>query len=278
MASFSNDYSLDISNAKTPKVRRLLSRSAAVLGILGILTVAGCLHQSTTQTPSGVVMSPQQIIIENSAEAISRLRNGKHRTEFEANLKMAKAVLVFPRVVKASFVFGGEGGNGILTARRADGTWTDPAFYSIGAPSVGLQLGYQEATIALFILDDETLKRLLDANVEIGANRGVTLEQSGQSDSMSGEVLTRNMRQIVDADGAFAGVSLNGYVISARPKHIQAYYGSGMTVQRLLHEEYTSYPYTNVVRQALASLTCTDLETIEQAYPNDNAASPSGKT
>jgi lipid-binding SYLF domain-containing protein len=278
MAHFSSFYSFCTSNAKKPKFSRLLSRSATVLGIFGYLTTVGCLRQTSTQTPSGVVMSPQQIIIENSAEAVSRLRNGKHRTEFEANLKHAKAILVFPRVVKASFVFGGEGGNGILTARRADGSWTDPAFYSIGAPSIGLQLGYQEATVALFVMDDETLKRLLDTNVEFGTNRGVTLEQSGQNDSMSGEVLARNIRQIVDADGAFAGVSLNGYVISARPKHIQAYYGSGMTAQRLLRENFTPLPNTNVLRQSLATLTCTDLETIEQAYPNDNTASPSGKT
>ena len=39
--------------------------------------------------------------------------------------------MVFPSIWKAAFIVGAEGGNGILLARDKDGTWSDPAFYTI---------------------------------------------------------------------------------------------------------------------------------------------------
>jgi lipid-binding SYLF domain-containing protein len=203
---------------------------------------------------------------------LNQLRTGKHHAQFEANLKHAKAVLVFPRVVKASFVFGGEGGNGVLIARKTDGTWSDPAFYSIGAPSIGVQIGYQEATVALFVMDDATLLRMLETNVEVGTNSGVTLERSGQTDTMQGEILTKSIHSIVDADGAYAGLSLNGYVIMARPKHTQAYYGSGVTAQHLIFGRSTLEPNTNILRQTLAMTSpCHLEESLEPAYPEPSS-------
>ena len=58
----------------------------------------------------------------------------------------ARAVMICPRVFKAGFFLGGEGGDCVLLARAGNGTWSYPAFYGMGSGSFGLQIGIQDAS------------------------------------------------------------------------------------------------------------------------------------
>jgi lipid-binding SYLF domain-containing protein len=170
----------------------------------------------------------------------------------EFYLQRARGVLIFPRLVKASLIFGGEGGNGVLVARRADGSWSNPAFYSLGAPSVGLQIGYQEATVVLFIMDQSTLERALGSSFALGTKAGATLSTIDEHGSTQGDVITANIYQVVDAGGVFAGVSLDGYVIGARPKYNLEYYGKAATPGQILIEGSVRRAEASVLERALA--------------------------
>ncbi|HKY36683.1 MAG TPA: lipid-binding SYLF domain-containing protein [Polyangiaceae bacterium] len=83
----------------------------------------------------------QQDIVERSAAAFTNLRDHAGVAVVDGYLERARGVMIFPRLVKASLILGGEGGNGVLVAKGADGNWSNPAFYSLGAPSVGFQIG-----------------------------------------------------------------------------------------------------------------------------------------
>ncbi|MFC1681970.1 YSC84-related protein [Pseudomonadota bacterium] len=67
-------------------------------------------------------------------------------------LSRAKGVLVFPSVVKAGFVLGGEYGEGAL---RIGGKTVE--YYSTAAASIGFQLGAQSKTIVLVFLESRAL-------------------------------------------------------------------------------------------------------------------------
>lgn len=54
-------------------------------------------------------------------------------------LARAKAIAVFPKVIKAAFFVGGEGGRGVVS-RRSTAGWSDPVFFRAGGGSVGPQL------------------------------------------------------------------------------------------------------------------------------------------
>jgi lipid-binding SYLF domain-containing protein len=142
--------------------------------------------------------------------------------------------MIFPRLVKASLIVGGEGGNGVLVARRPDGSWSDPAFYSLGSPSIGLQVGYQQATVVLFIMDQSTLEHTLNTSIALGGKAGVSLGNVDDNGGTKGGVATANIYQLVDAEGAFAGLSLDGYVIGARSGQNLAYYGKSVTPREIL--------------------------------------------
>lgn len=201
--------------------------------------------------PAAEPGAAQQAIVERSAAAFTRLRGRSGAAQVDVFVDRARGIMIFPRLVKASLVFGGEGGNGVLVAKGDDGSWSNPAFYSLGAPSVGLQIGYQEATVVLFLMDDSVVQRALEADVTLGANTSMALGQVAETDGNQGELFSKPIYQLVEARGAFIGASLDGYVISARNKHNQAYYGGPVTPRSILIERSQHRPEADVLLRAL---------------------------
>src|SRR3954452_10295237 len=62
----------------------------------------------------------------------------------------AEAIAVFPGTLKAAFVFGGRGGQGVISRRTVRG-WSEPAFYNLGGGSFGLQIGAEKTDFVLLI-------------------------------------------------------------------------------------------------------------------------------
>jgi SH3 domain-containing YSC84-like protein 1 len=214
-----------------------MTRAFVVFAITlsGLSLLPACSRSgSPAAAPHADPQTKEQELLERSAAAFAELRRNPRFSRIDLALERARAVLIFPRLVKASLIIGGEGGNGVLVARRADGSWSDPAFYSLGSPSVGLQVGYQEAAVALFIMDDATLDRALHSSVVLGGKAGATLGDLDDLDRTRADVLSANIYQVVDAQGAFAGVSLDGYVIGARGERNRSYYGRPVTPREIL--------------------------------------------
>lgn len=219
------------------------------------LPLAACSRSAepaSVRSPTASSAGAQQAIVDESAAAFRRLRNNPRFARADFILEQARAVMIFPQLVKASLIVGGEGGSGVLVARQADGSWSAPAFYSVGAPSLGLQLGYQQATVVLFIMDDRTLERTLNSSLALGAKAGATLGNIDETGNTRGSVLSANIYQLVDADGLFAGVSLDGYVMSTRKRHNREYYGRPITPRQILLTNYSEKPEANVLARALA--------------------------
>lgn len=216
---------------------RLVPSSCALL--LASVALAGCAQSTPASSPSDTAVrasQKEQAIVERSAAALSRVRQSPRFARADYYLERARGVMIFPRLVKASLIVGGEGGNGVLVARRPDGSWSDPAFYSLGSPSIGLQVGYQQATVVLFIMDQSTLDHALNTSIALGGKAGVSLGDVDDHGGTKGGVATANIYQLVDAEGAFAGLSLDGYVIGARSGQNLAYYGKAVTPREILIE------------------------------------------
>ena len=185
--------------------------------------------------------------------AVARMRQNPRFASMDAYISRAQAIMIFPRVIKAAVLFGGEGGNGVLVSRGPDGRWSNPAFYSLGAPSIGLQAGYQEATVVLFIMDRRTLEQALDASLTLGASSGATLGTVGERDTTANAVDKANVYQVVESGGVYAGLSLQGYVISARDTHNLEYYGKARTPGEIVVVRLAQRPDAEVLREALAA-------------------------
>ena len=63
---------------------------------------------------------------------------------FSQLLEGAAGVYIVPRLTKGAFIFGIEGGNGVVLARdEKTRAWSEPLFYETSAASFGLQAGAQ---------------------------------------------------------------------------------------------------------------------------------------
>lgn len=224
------------------------------------LALAACASSSPENAPANAPSNAtatragasEQALVERSASALERVRQNPRFSNADYYLQHARGVMIFPRLVKASLIVGAEGGNGVLVARRADGSWSDPAFYSLGSPSIGFQIGYQEATVVLYIMDQSTLEHALKSSIALGGKAGVTLgnveEKNGGT---KGGVATANIYQVIDAEGAFAGLSLDGYVIGARNGQNLSYYGKSVTPREILIDGSAQRAEAGVLDHAL---------------------------
>lgn len=94
----------------------------------------------------------------------------------EEFLKRAKGVLVFPDIVKAGLLVGGEYGEGAL---RIDGKTA--AFYSTAAASIGFQLGVQQKAVMLIFLEEPALKSFRASDGwEVGVDGSVAVVEWGK--------------------------------------------------------------------------------------------------
>jgi lipid-binding SYLF domain-containing protein len=177
----------------------------------------------------------------DQAELIRRadatIQEAQHDAQFGNSKELfqrAKAIMVVPQLVKGGFVFGGEGGNGILLARRGN-SWSKPAFYMIASASFGLQIGLEVAELILFVMSDRALQAWMQDEVKLGANAGLTVLVVG---SNAGAAATTHANVDViawaKAKGAYAGLTLEGSIIKPRNDWNTAYYGHPVTPREVL--------------------------------------------
>src|SRR6266540_4476191 len=85
-------------------------------------------------------------------------------------LDRAQCVAVFPSVKKGGFIFGGQYGKGLISCRRAQGSWGSPAYFTIGGGSFGLQIGGQAVDLVLLVMNksgDRKSTRLNSSHITI---------------------------------------------------------------------------------------------------------------
>jgi len=155
----------------------------------------------------------------------------------EEVLDHAKCIAVVPHMVKGGFVFGAEGGKGVATCRTPSG-WSAPAFFTIGGGSWGLQIGVEGIDLVMIIQSDRGMEHLLSSKFQVGGDASAAAGPVGRHASadtdwkLNTEILTYSR-----AKGIFAGLTLNGQVISRDEDAMTAFYGAGTTSRSVLRGE-----------------------------------------
>jgi lipid-binding SYLF domain-containing protein len=169
--------------------------------------------------------SDVQATIDHSLGTLQDLRHDKEFGNARDLLHRARAVMIAPRIFKAGFFVGGEGGEAVLMARGAGG-WSDPAFYTVASASFGLQIGAQESEMIMFIMSDRALNALMQDKFKIGANAGLAIATLGST--VEGATTANAGADIVvwaSASGAYAGISLDGTLVEPNTSDDAGYYG-----------------------------------------------------
>ena len=142
--------------------RRPFTGRLAALG-LALATFAGC-----SGTPG---VGEEQALVDRATLSVQEiLGEGNDKLNAQRLLRRARAAIVCPRIFRAGFFFGAEGGGCVLLGRDAAGSWSSPAFYTLGSGSFGLQAGIQDLQILMLIMNDKALNAVLDSQMKLGAD------------------------------------------------------------------------------------------------------------
>lgn len=171
--------------------------------------------------------------------------------DMRRQLAKAKGVFVVPQLLKASFIIGGEGGSGVLLVRTGGG-WSQPAIYTMGTGSIGLQIGGEVSEVMLLLMSDKAVDAILRNEFKLGADAtvaagpvGIGVEASTTS-NLGADILSYSR-----AKGLSVGVSIEGAVITARHSRNERYYGRSAHPRNILYDNTVSSPGTESLRRAL---------------------------
>jgi lipid-binding SYLF domain-containing protein len=175
---------------------RLMAASLILAGSLGLLSQG-----------AGAATAAQ--LNADGKAALSRLY--AQSTKASRFGRSARAILVFPKIVKAGFIVGGQGGEGVLFVHGSPA-----AYYKISAVSYGLQAGGQSFSYALFLMNDKALNYLHKSNGwAIGSGPSVVVIDQGKAMSTTSTTISEDVYAFpFGQKGLMAGLGLEGSKIS----------------------------------------------------------------
>ncbi len=195
----------------------------------------------------------QQQLVDRASLAAQDLLNNQTGRDAQSVLRRARAVMICPRVFRAGFLFGGQGGDCVLTARDAAGSWSAPAFYGLGGASFGFQAGVQDTQAIFLIMSDRGLHAIMDTQLKLGADAAATfVDLGGGVEGATSMALNADIVGFSRARGLYAGVSLGGSLMSAKSDWNQAYYGRPVGVQQIVLTMEARNPAADPLREILS--------------------------
>lgn len=219
--------------------------------IIAVLVLGACAELGRTSDEAA------RKIVADAEDTFVRIRNHPDlaRLELPGVLAGAKGVVILPSVVKAGFLGAGEAGNGVLLTRGSDGTWSDPAFYTLGAASFGPQAGIQGAEMVMVLRSEGAIDAVIKHQGKLGADAGVTVGVIGVG--VEGSTTTNVGADIVvyanSIIGLFGGISVEGSVLARRNDLNAAYYGEGATPEAIVLERSYHNAHADSLKAALAA-------------------------
>jgi SH3 domain-containing YSC84-like protein 1 len=203
-----------------------------MLKTLAKLAAATALSATVLATPASAA-SDVGMLLRDANHTVSNMRHDPAFAQARDMVSHARAIYIVPKLVKGGFIFGAEGGDGVLLKRTAHG-WSNPKFYGMGSASFGFQIGLEQAELVFIINSDRALRGIESGNFKIGGQGGITV--ATLSAGAEGATTLRGGDMVVwtSATGAYGGLTFNGSVIKADDDENAAYKG-GPVAEELRH-------------------------------------------
>lgn len=195
--------------------------------------------------------SDETALVADAANTIHHMRSDDTFGPSRDLLHRARAVLIVPNLVKGGFFFGGEGGNGVLLRREGD-RWSNPAFYTLGSASFGLQIGLEKAELVMFVMSQRALDGLQRSKFKLGAGAGLTVvtvganAQGATAPNLSGDIIVWSSTK-----GAYGGLTLEGSIVDPKRDWNREFYGKPEPIGAILSDT-SNRAETAELRDALA--------------------------
>ncbi len=148
----------------------------------------------------------------------------------------AVCVGIVPSEIKAAILVGGTYGHGVLVCRKnGDGPWGAPSMFTLGAGSVGFQIGGEATDVVFIVMSASGARKLVEDDVKLGANVSVAAGPVGRSAEGATDVqLHAEILSYSRSRGLFAGVSLEGAGFKQDKDENRGLYERDVTAKQIL--------------------------------------------
>jgi lipid-binding SYLF domain-containing protein len=175
-----------------------------------------------------------QVVVNDAVATLQNFEMDSKQAWYRENVSKARALFIVPRVGKGGFIFAGSGGRGLVVARdKETGNWSQPAFYTVGSASIGLQAGAQESEVIYLVMSDAGMSALLGTKFQLGADGTITAGPVG----LGAQAATTDILSFSRGVGLFGGISAEGSVIHPDFKRNTAYYGKTVSASDILVQQ-----------------------------------------
>jgi lipid-binding SYLF domain-containing protein len=225
----------------------LHNRYSAILGLTAAIVVA-----STGAVPLAASTEQQQLV-DKAKLTVEAFAADPQQEDVRQWVASAKGVFIVPEVLRGAFVFGGAGGGGVLLVRdEKSRSWSQPAFYNIGAVSFGLQAGADTSELIIIVRTQKGLEEFYRSDFKLGADVGVAIGPLGSSASMGG--ISADLVSFGRSKGAFMGMALDGSMIAVSDGSNAAYYGKIVRPTDIVVKKSVSNPGSAELRRTITEL------------------------
>ena len=196
--------------------------SSVLFAVIISSMVFGCFIPSAVAEPA-----EQQLLVDKARVTFDTFMKDENQAWLKENLNQAKGLIIIPSLLKAGFFVGGSGGSGVLIVKdEKTGQWSQPAFYTLGAGSLGIQFGAEAAEIIMMVRTQKAVDALFTSSFKLGGDTSIAVGPvgAGVKSNIVADILSFSRTK-----GAFAGISLEGSVISTKDKWNAAYYGKAVS-------------------------------------------------
>ena len=197
-----------------------------LIALLALVIFAGSSFAAT---------SPETIISE-AVDIIGEMSSQGDVSTMADTVKSSRAIAIVPSMVKAGFIVGGEYGEGLIL-RHENGKWYGPSFYNIGGGSFGFQIGAQSVSLLLAVTNENGVGAFMGSKTKLGGDFSIAAGPMGRrAEAATDAQIKASIYSYSIAKGLFAGVSLDGSVISISVKRNKEYWGNKVTAKEALQK------------------------------------------
>ena len=180
---------------------------------------------------------------ENAVRVLNEVMQAPDKAIPRDLLQSAHAIVIVPDVLKAGFVIGGRRGEGLMAVKTRDGTWSNPSFVNLTGGSVGFQAGVSSTDVVLVFRTERGVDSIVHGKFTLGADASAAAGPVGRTAQASTDAqLKAEILSYSRARGLFAGVALDGTVLSVDHGSNQLIYGDGITPRRIFDGGVSEVP------------------------------------
>ena len=200
--------------------------------------------------PNFLLAGQEQELVNKAEKTLQDLH--QESAWFRDHAKNAKAIFIVPALVRGALILGGAGGSGVLMIRQSDGTWSHPAFYTMGSASVGLQIGFDTSEIVMVVRTQRGVESFYTNDFRLGGDASLAVGHTGAGTRGGG--FTGDFIGFAKSKGVYGGISLDGQGVAVEDQFNLNYYGMPVRPIDILVRGRASNPGSIALRNTAKTL------------------------